>query len=157
MLAFFLDHRTPVGWRLWAEVVGSDPDHARFIGDMPHTWVGSDYVRSCLDLFVYEEDVAGPDGPALVLGAGIPSAWLNGKGIRVGGLPTPYGSISYHLWQEENAVILELEAGAGPPGGFVLDPPLPGAPVRIAGDSGERDARGRVVVRELPASVRWEF
>ncbi|MFH2051479.1 MAG: discoidin domain-containing protein [bacterium] len=157
LLAFFLGHRTPVGWRQWAEVVGSDPDHARFIGDMPHTWVGSDYVRSVLDLFVYEDGVDEPDGPALVLGAGVPAEWLRGKGIRVGGLPTPYGSISYRLWQEGNAVILELEPGAGPPGGFVLDPPLPGTPVRIAGDSGERDGRGRVVVREAPVRVRWEF
>jgi len=49
LLAFFLDHRTPLGWRQWAEVVVGDTTTARFIGDMPHTWVGSDYMRpGCL-------------------------------------------------------------------------------------------------------------
>ena len=28
----------------------------KFIGDMPHTWVASDFIRSVLDMFAYERD-----------------------------------------------------------------------------------------------------
>ncbi len=50
LLTFFLAHRTPAGWRQWPEVVWHNPKTAHFIGDMPHTWVGSDYIRSMLVL-----------------------------------------------------------------------------------------------------------
>ncbi len=45
-LAWFMDHRRPPGWNHWAEVVWKDPRTPKFIGDMPHTWVGSDFLRS---------------------------------------------------------------------------------------------------------------
>ena len=41
MLAFFMKDRRPAAWNQWAEVVGRDPRAPRFIGDMPHTWVGT--------------------------------------------------------------------------------------------------------------------
>jgi hypothetical protein len=48
--------------------VDHDARHARFIGDMPHTWVGTDFVRSVMDMLVYERE----SDSALVLCAGIP-------------------------------------------------------------------------------------
>ncbi len=65
---FFMADRRPSGWNHWAEVVWNEPRMPRFIGDMPHGWVGSDFLRSFLDLFAYEGA-----GGSLVLGAG-PSA-----------------------------------------------------------------------------------
>ena len=103
LLDFFLAYRRPPGWRHWAEVVFQDERAARFIGDMPHTWVGSDYIRSVLDMFVFER---GSEGDAtagrtteLVLAAGIPAAWLDGPGVAIGDLPTPHGDLNYILYR----------------------------------------------------------
>src|SRR5204862_15672 len=80
-------------------------------------WVASDFIRSTLDLFAYERDA----DRALVLGAGIPAAWLRGRGIAVEGLRTPYGSLSYSLRQQGTRTLLHIASGAGvPPGGFVF-------------------------------------
>ena len=51
LLDFFFADRRPAGWNQWAEVVWREPRAPRFIGDMPHAWVGADYIRSVLDLF----------------------------------------------------------------------------------------------------------
>ncbi|MFH1278047.1 MAG: discoidin domain-containing protein [Candidatus Eisenbacteria bacterium] len=51
LLAWFLEYRRPKGWNQWAEVVWKDERAPKFIGDMPHTWVGSDFIRSVLDLY----------------------------------------------------------------------------------------------------------
>ena len=87
LLDFFLAGRRPAAWNQWAEVVGRDPRELRFIGDMPHGWVASDFIRSFLDLFAYER----PRDRALVLAAGIPVEWLAGEvRIRAGPLRPPY-------------------------------------------------------------------
>ncbi|MEP6858675.1 MAG: discoidin domain-containing protein, partial [Gemmatimonadales bacterium] len=46
LLDFFFKDQRPAAWHQWAEVVYRDPKTPKFIGDMPHTWVGSDYIRS---------------------------------------------------------------------------------------------------------------
>ena len=70
----------PAGWHQWAEVVWHDPTTPKFIGDMPHTWVGSDFVRSVLDMFAYEREA----DSSLVVGAGIPESWVMEKpGVTV--------------------------------------------------------------------------
>lgn len=51
LLNWFLEYRRPRGWNQWAEVVWKEERAPRFIGDMPHTWVGSDFIRSVLDLY----------------------------------------------------------------------------------------------------------
>jgi len=64
--------RRPEGWNHWAEVVWRDASTPNFIGDMPHTWVGSDFLRSVRSMFVYERE----RDNALVVGAGIPESWV---------------------------------------------------------------------------------
>ncbi|MGH6706398.1 MAG: discoidin domain-containing protein, partial [Sphingomicrobium sp.] len=44
LINFFMNDRRPAAWNQWAEVVGGDPREVRFIGDMPHAWVASDFV-----------------------------------------------------------------------------------------------------------------
>ena len=58
---WFLGHRRPLAWNAFAEVVGREARRPRFVGDIPHTWVGSDFVRAALDLFAYEDEGARPD------------------------------------------------------------------------------------------------
>lgn len=131
-IAFFMHDRRPAAWNQWAEVVGREAREARFIGDMPHGWVASDFIRAALDLFAYERET----DHALVLAAGIPSAWLDGEGIAVDGLRTPYGPLRYALKRSGRALELTMSTHAmrKPPGGFALispddDPP----PVRVNG------------------------
>jgi hypothetical protein len=113
---FFASGARPLAWNQWAEVVGHDPRKPRFVGDMPHGWVASDFVRSALDLFVYERE----SDHALVLAAGVPEAWLDGDGIAIEHLRTPYGELSYRLKRTGSQVNMQVAGGAKPPGGFVF-------------------------------------
>ena len=54
LLDYFFKDQRPAAWNQWAEVVGREPRQPRFIGDMPHAWIDSDYIRSVLDMFAYE-------------------------------------------------------------------------------------------------------
>ena len=117
LLAFFMADRRPAAWNQWAEVVGRDPRKPRFVGDMPHAWIASDFIRSVLDMFAYERN----DDHALVLAAGIPPAWLEGDGIRLSGLHTPFGRLSYSMRKSKERLLLHVDDGIRlPPGGIVL-------------------------------------
>lgn len=120
MVDWFLQHRRPAGWRHWAEVVSSREREPRFLGDMPHTWVGSDFVRSVLDMIAYEDEAGGE----IVVGAGVPDAWLAGDGVRVDGLRVGPGRLDLHLRAEGGGCRVTATGTAAPPGGFVLR--LPG-------------------------------
>lgn len=113
----FLGVRRPIEWNQWPEVLTRDPRERRFIGDLPHTWVGSDYIRSVLDLFAYVR----PSDQALVVAAGIPTNWLQAPGgIAIGGLLTPFGPLTYSLHARGDTVHGELTIERAPPGGVVL-------------------------------------
>ena len=131
-LDFFFADQQPRGWNQWAEVVSRTPRKPFFLGDLPHAWVASDYVRSALDLFAYTRD----RDDALVIAAGLPAYWLNGEGVTVAGLRTPYGSLGYTLRSDKGRVQLDLQRGLrSPPGGIVLQFPreLAGGKVWING------------------------
>jgi hypothetical protein len=87
----FMKDRRPAAWNEWAEVVGTDMRKPRFIGDMPHAWVASDFVRSIFDAVVYER----ADG-TLVVGAGVPARWL----------PLQVGDVRMHM--EGKRAIIDL-------------------------------------------------
>lgn len=91
LLDFFFRHQRPAGWQQWAEVVLPAEREPRFLGDMPHAWVSSDYLRAVLDLLAFER------GPDLVLAAGIPADWLAQGELRIERLSTPWGLLSYRL------------------------------------------------------------
>jgi hypothetical protein len=124
LLDFFLKDRRPLAWNGWAEVVGREARKPRFIGDMPHAWVASDYVRSVLDMFAYERE----RDQALVLGAGVPATWFAGQGVGVRDLRTPYGKLTWSARSTPaRRLVLRIE-GASPPGGYVLPWPFAGRP-----------------------------
>lgn len=106
LIEFFMNNRRPKEWNQWAEVVGRDPRKSRFIGDMPHGWVASDYGRSLLDMFAYER----PADETLVLMAGVPEAWTKKEGFEVRNLRTPFGPLSYSLKIEDDKTTLHVEA-----------------------------------------------
>ncbi|HXJ79907.1 MAG TPA: discoidin domain-containing protein [Candidatus Methylomirabilis sp.] len=152
LLAFFLAGRRPAPWNQWAEVVGRDPRSTRFVGDMPHGWVASDFIRSVLDLLAYERDA----DRALVLAAGIPSDWLDAPGVVISNLRTPYGPLSYTVKREGARVVLQVAAGLRPPpGGIAFVWPGKSEPPRDTRVNGNPATwqGGELHLGELPATV----
>ncbi|MGH8044826.1 MAG: discoidin domain-containing protein, partial [Stenotrophomonas sp.] len=157
---FFFKDRAPQAWNQWAEVVSHTPRKPFFVGDLPHAWVASDFVRSALDMFAYNRDI----DDSLVLAAGVPSRWLEGPGIAVKGLRTPQGQLSYTLSRTDKVLTLQVAPGLmSPQGGVVLPWPYSGEPgeTTINGEpaqwiNGElRIARVPATVEvQIPASVR---
>ncbi|WP_157489332.1 discoidin domain-containing protein [Lysobacter sp. Root916] len=153
-LDFFFKDQQPRGWNQWAEVVSRTPRKPFFVGDLPHAWVESDYVRSALDLFAYTRDL----DEALVIGAGLPADWLD-EGVSVTELRTPYGPLSYRLRSQRKQLQLSLEAGLTPPaGGVVLSWPYPQAPgaTRIDGQPAQW-RNGELRIERVPAKVTVEL
>ncbi|HZX27619.1 MAG TPA: discoidin domain-containing protein [Telluria sp.] len=150
MLEFFLADQRPQEWNAFPEVVGRLPREPRFLGDLPHGWVASDYIRSALDMFCYER----AQDHALVLAHGVPAGWIDTQGVRVGGLRTPYGALGYSLRRDGSRVLLDIAAGAAP-GGFAL-PAMDPAWVRAATTINGRPARwrnGELFISRAPAHV----
>jgi hypothetical protein len=157
LMQYFLEHQTPYGWNQWAEVVWHDTTTAHFIGDMPHTWVGSDYMRSFLDGFAYDREA----DSSLVLAAGIPRNWVReDDGVTIKDLRTQYGLLSYRLAEKKGVLEAKIEKTLEvPPGGLVLRPPLPPKTMRVTvnGKKSAVSPDGEIIVRQLPAVVRWSF
>jgi len=84
----FLADRRPAAWNQWAEVVRTDPRKPGFIGDMPHSWIASDFIRSVLDAIAYQ------DGFDLLIGAGVPQSWLP---LHIEGLRTWEGPVDIRI------------------------------------------------------------
>jgi hypothetical protein len=152
LLDFFFKDQRPGAWHQWAEVVYRDPKSPRFIGDMPHTWVGSDYIRSFLDMLAFERE----SDSSLVIGAGVRDDWVNqDPGVRVVNLSTQYGPLNYDMRASGSVVTVNLRAGIKmPPGGIVVWSPLE-QPILSAWIDGVPTAvkGSEVSVRKLPATV----
>ncbi|MDQ6888629.1 MAG: discoidin domain-containing protein [Gemmatimonadota bacterium] len=151
-LDFFFRGQRPAAWRQWAEVVWRDSTTPKFIGDMPHAWVGSDYARSVLDFFAYTR---GADS-ALVVGAGVPMGWITEKpGVLVRGLRTPFGPLDLEMRGEGDVTVRVGGLTRVPPGGVVVSPPLPRSfrTMTLDGVAGEMPPSGEIVLRHLPATL----
>jgi hypothetical protein len=152
LLDFFLADRRPAGWNQWAEVVGRGVRDPRFVGDMPHAWIASDFIRSVLELFAYEREA----DQALVLAAGVPNDWLTGQGIGIERLRTPYGELTYTLRRDGRRLVLRIAGGLRPPpGGLVLVWPYAGIPrpAFINGRPAQWENNKELRIRTLPAVI----
>ncbi len=152
LLAQFMNDRRPTAWQQWAEVVWRDPRLPKFIGDMPHTWVGSDFIRSALDLFAYERS----DNQSLIIGAGVPASWVREEqGVRVDGLRTPWGPLAYQMRATATTVTVTFGAGMRvPPGGLVVMSPLDSPVVSARADGVEvTPASDGTIILHRPARM----
>ncbi|HEX9148127.1 MAG TPA: discoidin domain-containing protein [Thermoanaerobaculia bacterium] len=152
---FLLAARRPPEWNQWAEVVWRDPRAPKFIGDMPHGWVGSDFIRAFLDLFAYDRPADG----ALVLGAGVPAEWLRaGRGVSMHGLRTRWGRLDLAMREGKEGLRVSISGDLRvPPGGFAVRPPLSAPPRRVTVDGrGVAFSAGELVVREVPAEILFQ-
>jgi hypothetical protein len=153
-MAYFNADRRPKGWNQWAEVVVRDAREPRFLGDMPHGWVASDQIRSVLDLFAYEDESAS----SLVLAAGVPMAWLSGKGLAIRDLRTPWGRLSWSARVGADGAIDVRVSGLSsfPRGGVTLRGPW-GRNARVAIDGRIAGVPAdAIALSHLPTHVRIE-
>ena len=157
MLDFFFEGQRPAPWRQWAEVVWHDRDTPKFIGDMPHSWVGSDYIRSVLDMFAYDR----ASDSALVVGAGIAEQWVReAPGVSVRALGTPYGTIDLDIRAAGDRLTAQISGALHvPPGGIAFRSPVDRPIVRalVDGRAVALSPNGEVVVRHLPATIILTF
>ncbi|MDY0746267.1 discoidin domain-containing protein [Paucibacter sp. R3-3] len=121
LLQFFFKDQRPAAWHQWAEVVMREPREPKFLGDMPHAWVASDFLRSALDLFAYERESDG----ALVLGAGISAPMRLAGDVGIAGLRTHGGRLDWTLLRTQTGWRLAIEQRPA------------GTPLRLAWPDGE--------------------
>jgi hypothetical protein len=148
----FLRDRRPLEWNEWAEVVSTDPRRPLFIGDMPHAWVASDFVRSMLDAIAFDRE----DG-SLVIGAGIPMSWLGEEELHVGPLVTYNGTIDVKMKRIAQHVEVSLSGSSSSSKILVRNPhDKPFRSARVDGKSVSGNGRD-VVVAHLPARVVFTY
>jgi hypothetical protein len=134
---FFLAERRPPAWHQWPEIAWRDPRTPGHQGDLPHSWIGAEYVLVFRDLFAFEREA----DRSLVVAAGIPEDWLAAGEVAVSGLPTWYGRLDLRLRRAVDGA-LHLSLGGAhrlPPGGFRFAPPGDG-PLREVRVNGEPTA-----------------
>ena len=159
LLDYILADRRPAAWNQWAEIIWRDPKAPRYIGDMPHTWIGSDFIRSVLSLFAYEREA----DDALVLAAGIPGSWLTQQdtGVTIQRLPTYYGTLNYTLKQNTDGHIRLTLSGdiKVPRGKIVVESPLatPLLGVTVNDQPVQTFTSHYAVIDQFPAEVELRY
>lgn len=156
LLNYFLRDQRPPAWNHWAEVVWRNPKETKFIGDMPHTWVGSDFIRAVRNMFVYETD-----DEALVIGAGILEDWVRDSvGVEVERLPTYDGVLNYSMKMAGKNVVVHIAGDLRmPKGGIVLKSPF-GTPlksVRVNRKTSRAFTNDTVTIVTFPAKVELSY
>jgi hypothetical protein len=154
---WFFQSLRPPAWNGWAEGIHRDPLSTQFLGDLPHGWVGSDFIRSMLDLFAYESD----GDSALVIAAGVPAAWVTeAPGVSIRGLATHFGPLSFTLRATGDVVRVEFAPGLRtPPAGIIIRNPLD-RPIRSATVDGQTVQVGdgsEVRTRTVPRVVEMRY
>ncbi|MBI5464781.1 MAG: discoidin domain-containing protein [Ignavibacteriales bacterium] len=156
LLEWFMNDQRPRGWNQWAEVVWHDSRKAKFIGDMPHTWVGSDFITAVRSMFVYEID----DASTLVVGAGLKDEWIL-HGISVGSMPTHFGELSMSIRADDPShVIVQLEGSVNAAQTHILlSTGLLSRTLRSAalGNHAIQPDHGFVRVMQLPATIELNY
>ena len=105
LLQGLLHDRRPLEWQVLAEVVHSRLRFPRYLGDMPHTWIGAEYGRTLFGMLMREDD------DALSLLPGLPPSWVAGDGLAVERLPTAYGTLQMQARQRDGVLTITLGEG----------------------------------------------
>jgi hypothetical protein len=154
IIEFFLNDQRPQGWYHWAEVVWKDYRIPRTIGDMPHTWVGSDFINAIRSMFVYENEY----DQSLVLASALYQDWIDSpEGMSVENLPTYYGGISYSIRKEYNKYLFSISGDIKLPAGGIKIKNFNGSKhpekVTVNGKEEKGFNEKEITVNEFPAEV----
>jgi hypothetical protein len=145
--------RRPSGWQVFAEVVRSPMRSVFYLGDMPHTWVGAEYVRAVIGMLMHEGD------GRLDLLPGVPPDWVTGKGLSIDRLPTAFGELSMSAQQDESTLRITLAPTLNPSTEVAVSWPTRKRPRSVtidgkdSGNFGDEGMRPQRPFRELVA--RW--
>ena len=161
VLDWLMNYQRPKGWHQWAEVVWNDPATPKFIGDMPHTWCGSDFINSFRAMLAYESD----DNTAMHLFAGLSASWFaTPEATSITNLPTHFGPVNARIAAEAvpsgSRVVCTIDGPCAPPKGFLLrTPAIPGtlASVTVNGTTTNPDSSGMITAPSSPATIVWTF
>ena len=115
-LDFFMNDRAIKEWNAWGEVVARERRKPFYLGDLPHGWVASDFIRSSLDMFAYEKE------GELILGAGVDKNWLEGEGINIRNLRTTRGLLSIAMRYSRGSLWVNLTGPAA--NNFIITIPV---------------------------------
>ncbi|HEX8943425.1 MAG TPA: hypothetical protein VF785_09825, partial [Gemmatimonadaceae bacterium] len=154
LASWFMATRRPAEWNEWSEAIWRDPRAPKFIGDMPHGWVASDFIRATLDFIAYERE----SDSTLVVGAGIPLEWARASGgVTAKGIRTWWGVVAFTAHSAGTAVRIAVD-GVRPPGGIVVCAPFGQTPhsARVDGRPAAIH-NGREVIVRAPAVVEFEY
>ena len=150
LLKFMLMCCRPSEWHQLAEVVNSDYRFPGYFGDMPHTWVGGEYINAVRSMFVYEKN------DKLILGHGIDEKWLEREeGIHVN-LPTYYGKINYTVKKLDKSLKINISGNAEPEKGFIFKSPFLKKKIKkvtINGKEWKEFSKNEVIFNELPVDI----
>jgi hypothetical protein len=151
---WLMSMRRPLAWNQWSEVVWRDPRAPKFIGDMPHGWVASDFLRASFDRFMYER----ASDSVLVLAAGLPYDWAVADRIVLVGAHTWWGTVDFSTEPVPGGVRVGVSGAMGP-GGIEVRAPFGRRPVRatLDGKAVPLIDEGRAVRARTPATVDFFY
>ncbi len=154
LIEFFLNDQRPRGWHHWAEVVWKDYRMPRYIGDMPHTWVGSDFINAIRAMFVYENEY----DQSLVLASALYQDWIDSPGgMSIENLPTYYGEISYSIKKHDDKYVFSIFGEVKLPANGIKIKNFNGSklPKKVSVNGNERNDfnEKEITVNEVPAEV----
>jgi hypothetical protein len=154
LIEYFLDDLRPQGWHHWAEVVWNDYRTPRFIGDMPHTWVGSDFINAIRSMFVYENEY----DETLVLASALYQDWIDyPEGMSVENLPTYFGDISFSIKIDHDKYHFSIYGDVELPANGISIRNFNGsklpAKVTVNGIEQKNFSEKEIIVNEFPADV----
>ncbi len=153
MLDFFFNDQRPETWNHWAEVVWKNIDEPRFIGDMPHTWVGSDYINAVRAMFVYEDDL----DTSLILGAGLKEEWIDSpEGVKISQMPTYYGDVNYSVRKSKNGYEINISGDLQIPSNKIIfknfNKDMP-SNVLINGEESKSFNQKEILIHKVPVKL----
>ncbi|MBV6443903.1 MAG: hypothetical protein IFNCLDLE_00154 [Ignavibacteriaceae bacterium] len=153
LIQFFMNDQRPNGWNLWAEVVTRDYRHPRFIGDMPHTWCGSDFINAIRAMVVHERE----SDNSLLIAPGFPDAWYEfDQGFSFKSLPTFYGELNYEIKKKGIEAVVYIDGDLKIPEGgirYVVPQKFRRERIELNDVHTEPNENGEIIIRSLPATV----
>ncbi len=151
LLSFLMRDRRPLEWKHFAEVMHYPYRLGQYIGDMPHSWIGAEFINAIRSMFVYEK------GNSLIVGAGIIEDWLKeGQEISVKELPTELGTVTYTIKKNNNQINMHISGNIKPNSKIIIKSPFSQNIQKVIINDIESDKFNskEVFIDQLPADIK---